>query len=370
MRTESLLQEIGKEKEMTKSKALIAMSGGVDSAVAALLLKDSYDLMGITMRLWDQERHVPESLDALPDENATDAKKIADLLGFPHKTVALGESFKECVIKNFIDEYQNGRTPNPCVECNRKLKFGKLFDIADTLDIPYLVTGHYAKIIKGASGSYELHKASDDTKDQSYFLWAIKKERLPFILFPLGNRSKKEIRDIAAENGFENAHRSDSQDICFIPDGDYIAFLNKHGTPEFKKGNFIDTNGSILGTHDGIERYTIGQRKGLGIALGIPMFVGKKNVCNNTVTLCSDRELYTKSFTASSLNLLAELQSETPIKLQAKIRYRHIPSNATIRVIDDKKICVEFDEPQRAISPGQSVVLYDGDLLIGGAIID
>ncbi len=353
-----------------KNKALIAMSGGVDSAVAALLLKNDYELTGITMRLWDGTNGVPEGMNVPRDENCADAAKIADQLGFSHLSVGLGNSFRDEVISNFIDEYKRGRTPNPCVECNKKLKFGKLFDIAQELDISYLSTGHYAKILKNSSGSFELRKAADSSKDQSYFLWSIKKERLPFILFPLGNYTKNEIRSLAAENGFENAHRSDSQDICFIPDGDYISFIEKYASPTFKKGNFIDTDGKVLGTHDGLERYTIGQRKGLGIALGIPMFVGKKNVFDNTVTLCSDRELYATDLCATSINMLVDVPFDTSLRFEAKIRYRHNPAPATVRLGHEGRLFVSFDEPQRAISPGQSVVLYDGDTVIGGGIIE
>ena len=354
---------------MSKSKALVAMSGGVDSAVAALLLKNDFDLTGITMQLWSDLQNIPDSNDIAPDQNSIDAKSIADILDFPHISVALGESFRKNVIARFISDYRNGKTPNPCVECNKNLKFGKLFEIADELDIPYLATGHYANIVKEAD-SYYLKRATDTTKDQSYFLWSIKKERLPHILFPLGAYTKAQIREIAAQNGFSNAHRSDSQDICFIPNSDYISFIEKYDSPIFKEGNFIDTDGKILGKHSGIERYTIGQRKGLGIALGTPMFVGAKNCKDNTVTLCSDRELYSTTLTADSLNFLVNDSFESPVRLEAKIRYRHTPAVATVQRIDKDRLSVVFDLPQRAISPGQSVALYDGDTLVGGGIIE
>ena len=354
-------------------KALVAMSGGVDSAVAALLLKkDGYDLTGITMRLWDASSRVPDEKLSAADENATEAKKIADELSFSHMTTALGETFYKNVIEKFISDYRSGKTPNPCVECNRTLKFGALFDIADELSISYLATGHYAKIEKDASGEYRLLKAADPQKDQSYFLWCIKKERLPQILFPLGNYSKPEIRKIAASHGFCNASRSDSQDICFIPDGDYVSFIrsvDKSGEG-FQRGNFVDVSGNILGRHEGIIRYTVGQRKGLGIALGRPIFVGGKNVADNTVTLCSDRELYKRELTATGINMLIDDTLETPVRIEAKIRYRHTAAPATVRRIGEDRLMLCFDEPQRAISAGQSLVLYDGERVVGGAIIE
>lgn len=346
------------------------MSGGVDSTVAALLLKDKYDITGITMQLWADGVDVPEGLDHPYDQNSRDAKEIADALNFPHVSVALGETFKENVIRPFIAEYRRGNTPNPCVECNRTLKFGKLFDIADGLGIKYLATGHYARIECDENGAFHLKKATDLSKDQSYFLWSIKRDKLSRIIFPLGRMSKPEIRKMAALNGFSSASRSDSQDICFIPDGDYISFIEKHDGAISPQGSFVDTEGNILGTHEGIERYTIGQRKGLGIALGVPMFVGKKNILDNTVTLCSDLELYKTSLIAHSVNILEDISFDTPKRLEAKIRYRHTPAIATVKAIDGGRLAIEFDLPQRAIASGQSVVLYDGDTVVAGGIIE
>ncbi len=357
---------------MNKNQALIAMSGGVDSAVAALLLKDSYNLTGITMYLWNENNTVslPDGFCPPIDDNSREAQQIASALGFPHLTVSLQNAFCENIIKSFISEYRNAKTPNPCVNCNRVLKFGRLFEIAQELNIPYLATGHYAKIVIGETGEYELHRAADLSKDQSYFLWGIKKELLPFILFPLGDYTKPQIRELAARQGFTNASRSDSQDICFVPDGNYISFIEKHDAPCNTVGNFIDTEGNILGQHGGIERYTIGQRKGLGIALGVSMFVGKKNITDRTVTLCSDNELYRKNLRAHSTNLLTCLPNNTPLRYEVKIRYRHTPAPATVIFSENNCVSVEFDEAQRAISPGQSVVFYDKDRVIGGGIIE
>ena len=351
---------------MSKKSVLVAMSGGVDSAAAALLLqKNGYDISGITMRLFSESSE-NEAL----DENSVQAKEIADKLGFSHFSVDLSSCFNESVILPFIEDYKNGKTPNPCVECNKKLKFGKLFDITEKEGFDFLATGHYAKIEKDINGEFLLKKATDEKKDQSYFLWSLKKEILPRILLPLGTFTKDEIRAIARENGFSNADRGDSQDICFIPDGDYTAFLEKSGAVEFKKGNFVDLNGNILGVHNGIERYTIGQRKGLGISLGKPTFVCEKSVTDNTVTLCDDIQLYKKELRASNINLLINSTLEKETRLQAKIRYRHTPSTATVKQTDENTISVIFDEPQRAITKGQSLVLYDGDIVIGGGIIE
>ena len=353
------------------NKAIVAMSGGVDSAVAALLVKQAgYDTAGITLKLWSEAERVTDTDSGTTNNDIEDAKKIAEILGIPHIVSSLGDSFRACVIDKFISDYVRGATPNPCVECNRYIKFGKLLDI--TLDLGYnkLATGHYAIVEKSPSGRYIIKKAVDASKDQSYMLWSLTQDTLSHVILPLGIYKKSEIRELAAENGFVNAHKSDSQDICFIPDGDYAKFIRENTDIDFPCGNFVDVNGNILGQHDGIIKYTVGQRKGLGIALGRPVFVKSKDPATNTVTICDNDELFSKRLTASRANFIACDDIPAATNLLAKIRYKHEASPATVIQTDKDKFVLEFKEPQRAIASGQSVVLYDGDTLVGGGIID
>ena len=353
-------------------KVLVALSGGVDSAAAALILTEmGYRTAGATMKLCQKDDGETDGGAVIvPTKDITDAKSICDALNIEHYAVSYNQSFCKNVIEHFIDEYKNGGTPNPCVECNRKIKFGVLLDFARERGFDKLATGHYAKIERSDDGRYLLKCAADKNKDQSYFLWSLTQEQLSHVLFPLGDMTKDEIRALAAKHGFVNAHKSDSQDICFIPDGDYARFIKEYTGETFPEGSFVDLDGNILGKHSGIINYTVGQRKGLGIALGKPAFVKEKNVAENTVTLCDDTDLYSKTVTAINANFSAVDKLDVPARLSAKIRYRHAPAMATVTQTSPSTFTVEFDEPQRAAAKGQSVVLYDGDVVIGGGIIN
>ena len=356
---------------MDKKRVLVAMSGGVDSTVCAHLIKASGAYTeGVTMKLWADNERVCDDPCPVPDTNCTDALHACQKLGIKHNSIAYGDRFRKNVVDRFISDYIKGLTPNPCVECNRHIKFGALMEYAIANGFDGLATGHYAKLDVTGDGEYVIKKARDEKKDQTYFLWAVKKEYLPYIIFPLGDRTKDDIRAIALENSFESAHRSDSQDICFIPDGEYASFICSQTDKTFPQGDFISPDGKILGRHSGIINYTVGQRKGLGIALGKPIFVARKDAERNTVTLCDNEELFETSLTANSVNILKECALDTPVRITAKIRYRHSPAPATAQLLPDGRLKVDFDEPQRAVTPGQSVVIYDGDILLGGGIIE
>ena len=352
-------------------KVIVAMSGGVDSAVSAYLIGQKYDAIGVTMKLHDESDNLIYGENSCCSaQDIADAKSVCDKLGIPHEVHDFGASFKECVIKDFIDSYKNGATPNPCVVCNRKIKFDELMKMAMERDYDSIATGHYSRIEKREDGRYLLKKALDLTKDQSYVLYSLTQNQLAHTIFPLGEMTKAYARELAESLGFANARKHDSQDICFIPDGNYVSFIERITGETFKKGNFIDLNGNILGTHEGIIKYTIGQRKGLGIALGEPMYVCNKNLKNNTVTLAKNSEIFSSTLTASQINLISCDNIYSPIRVKAKIRYNQKEQPATVQQIDSDRIQVVFDEPQRAITRGQSVVLYDGDIVVGGGIIE
>lgn len=351
-------------------KALIAMSGGVDSSLAAKLMKDAgYDCIGCTMKLYDNEDagltrgHTCCSLD-----DVEDARSVAYKIGIPYYVFNFKEGFRENVINRFVEAYESGRTPNPCIDCNRYMKFARLSERARILGCDCVVTGHYARIEK-RDGVYCLKKALDETKDQSYVLYSLTQEQLAHTMFPLGNMKKAEVRELAEENGFINAGKPDSQDICFVPDGDYGAFLERYTGKKYAHGSFLDTDGNVLGTHNGYVHYTIGQRKGLGIAFGKPMYVRSIDAGNNTVTLAEDRDLYADTLTAADFNWISGQAPAGDIECQAKIRYRQKEQPAVANARPDGTVRLTFAHPQRAITPGQAVVLYDGDIVLGGGRI-
>lgn len=352
-------------------KIFIAMSGGVDSAVAAMLTSRGNDAIGGTMRLHDRTdaELYPENACAT-DQDIRDAASICARLGIPHTVCDLEDEFHACVVSDFISSYSSGKTPNPCVVCNRRIKFGELLRIALAEGCDKLATGHYARIERREDGRYILKKALDLSKDQSYVLYSLTQEQLAHVIFPLGELTKSQVREIAEREGFTNARKHDSQDICFIPDGDYAAFIEHVSGKTPESGNFVDTSGNILGTHRGIIHYTVGQRKGLGISLGEPMYVLSKDALTNTVVLARNEELFSTEIIAGDVNLISVDRLDSPMRVRARIRYNQTEQPATVHPLPDGKIKVVFDEPQRAPTAGQSVVLYDGDVVVGGGIIE
>ena len=353
-------------------KAIVAMSGGVDSSVAALLMQQNgYDCIGATMKLFHNEEigiHREKSCCSL--EDVEDARSVAKRLGMPYYVFNFSDEFNQAVIEPFIADYQTGRTPNPCIECNRCLKFEKLYRRMRELGMDCIATGHYAQIsFDEASGRFLLSKAADPQKDQSYVLYMLTQEQLAHTCFPLGHLTKPQVRKIADEHGFINARKHDSQDICFVPDGDYARFIEGYTHTQAVPGSYISTDGEYLGTHKGIIHYTIGQRKGLGIALGAPAYVTRLDPKFNTVTLGTNEDLFSRELTADRVNLISRAAIPEPIRVTAKVRYRQKEQPASAWQDSEGLLHVRFDEPQRAITCGQAVVLYDGNLVVGGGTI-
>lgn len=353
-------------------KALIAMSGGVDSSVsAALMCEKGYDCVGVTMKLHGNESvEISDEKSCCTSSDIEDAKSICENLGMNFYLYDFTDDFKEKVIEKFIKSYEIGSTPNPCIDCNRFMKFNRLYKTAQELGCDFIVTGHYARIeFDEEKNRWLLKKSKNTVKDQSYVLYFLSQEQLKHTKFPLGEyESKDSVRKIAEKFGFINASKHDSQDICFVPDGDYAAFIERITGKNYPNGNFIDSDGNILGEHKGIIRYTIGQRKGLGLALPAPMYVRKKDLENNTVILTDEKALYSNELIATDFNWIIEKPTE-PIKVTAKPRYRAREASATVTLLSDGNVKVVFDEPQRAITKGQAVVLYNGDVVVGGGTI-
>lgn len=353
-------------------KALIAMSGGVDSSVAAYLMrKQGYECIGATMKLYHNEDIcIPKDHSCCSLDDVEDARAVAASMDIPYYVFNFSERFKEEVMDKFVHCYECGITPNPCIDCNRYLKFEYLYNRAKELGYDYVVTGHYAQIKYDASiGRYLLCKAVDASKDQSYVLYSLTQNQLAHTQFPLGGMPKSKTREIAEQQGFINAKKHDSQDICFVQNGNYAEFIEDYTKKTYPEGNFVDVHGNILGRHKGIIRYTIGQRKGLGLSLKEPMYVMEINTTDNTVVLGRDADLFTDTLIANDINLISIPRIDGEMRIKAKVRYRHTEQPATVTQIDDDTIKVVFDEPQRAITKGQAVVLYDGDIVVGGGTI-
>lgn len=355
-----------------RPQAMIAMSGGVDSSVAAYLMQQAgYDCMGVTMKLYENEdAGVPRGHTCCALDDVEDARRVAYALGMPYYVFNYKDAFREQVMARFAAAYQRGATPNPCLDCNRYLKFGLLETRARALGCEVLATGHYARIEQLPDGRYTLRKAVDASKDQSYVLAWLTQEQLAHTRFPLGGLHKTEAREIAEAHGFCNAHKHDSQDICFVPDGDYAEFIRMRTGKTYPHGAFLDTDGNVIGEHSGIIRYTIGQRKGLGVGFGERMYVCSKDMQNNTVTLSREDGLYSSRLTAGDFNwILWENAPSEPVEVSARTRYNGREAEATVWADPDGTVHVEFRKPQRAVTAGQAVVLYLGDIVVGGGTI-
>jgi tRNA-specific 2-thiouridylase len=359
---------------MSSKKVMVGMSGGVDSSVAAaLLLEKGYDVIGVTMHMWEDPTMEGEDVreDACCSLSAVeDARRVANKLNIPHYVMNFKDIFKKTIVDYFIDDYLKGRTPNPCIACNKYIKFGIFIDKALSMNVDYIATGHYARIeYDDNKNRYLLKKALTKDKDQSYALYNITKENLGRVLFPLGNYVKEEVRDIAKKYELPVASKPDSQEICFIQDNDYVGFINRMIKTNTKPGYFVDTKGNILGKHKGIINYTIGQRKGLGIAFGKPMFVVKIDSKNNQVVLGEADEVFSNELIAEDLNFLSIDTLKEPMRVNAKIRYSAKEAPSVIYPLENGEVKVVFDQPQRAVTPGQSIVFFDGDTVVGGGII-
>ena len=345
-----------------QKKALIAMSGGVDSSVAAYLAgQNGFSCIGVTMLLHP---------DGDFSRQIEDAQSVAQRLGIPFHTLDFRKEFRREVMDCFVDSYEAGLTPNPCVVCNQRLKFGRLLDAALELGCDHIVTGHYARIDQDSStGRFYLRKAVDEAKDQSYFLYGLTQKQLSHIYFPLGELTKTEARQIAEEQGFLTAKKKDSQDICFVPDGDYLSFMIRHTGKQYPAGDFLDRSSNIVGRHKGAVGYTLGQRKGLGLAMGEPVYVCGKDMQKNTVTVGPNDALMHRCLRGADWFWHTIPELTAPMRVMAKARSRMAEQSATVYPEENGFARVEFDEPQRAITPGQAVVLYDGDVVIGGGTI-
>jgi tRNA-uridine 2-sulfurtransferase len=355
-------------------RIVVGMSGGVDSSVtAALLVEQGCDVVGITMRVWPrQETEEPAKRfgSCCGTEAVEDARQVARALGIPHYLLSMDEEFNQKVIRQFVDEYGKGRTPIPCVSCNSNLKFGSLLDRARAWDAAAVATGHYARIERDrATGRHLLLRARDARKDQTDFLWPLTQAQLGAARFPIGELTKDEVRTRARGLGLVTADKPESQDICFVPDDDYRGFLRRRAPEVFRPGAIVDRLGNTLGAHEGIAGFTVGQKRGLGLATGRALYVVDLDPARDAVTVGEAADLDCDRLVATSVNFIACAPPIAPLRVAAKIRHSHRPAAATVRALDGSRAEVVFDAPQRAVSPGQSVVFYDGDVVVGGGVI-
>jgi len=365
-------------------KIAVAMSGGVDSSAAAAILKaQGHELVGFTMQLWNQRRgiSVDENGEPLPSrccslDDVYDARRVAEELGFPFYVLNLEKEFERDVVQPFVNSYLQGETPIPCVACNSRLKFASLDKLAASLGCEKVATGHYARVeFEEATRRYRLLRGLDPNKDQSYFLWELTQDQLSRALFPLGELSKQDARQAAREHELAVAEKKESQEICFVPDGDYAGFIDRylHAEAEDHRvppaGDIVTSDGRVLGTHDGIHRFTVGQRRGIGVAGARPLYVLNVDAGRNRVVVGHDEDLLSDEFTAAGVNWISLDQPIEPVRAEVRVRYRHQAAPASITPLPESRARIEFDEPQRAISPGQATVFYRGDEVLGGGWI-